>query len=359
MSQFTRDDNFQHDQSGFTGVLLTNLGSPDAPTAPALRRYLAEFLGDPRVVETPRWLWRLILHGIILRVRPAKSAKLYRAVWTDEGAPLIHISSRQLTGVEARLRATHSGNFRVAIAMRYGSPAISDVLERWRTAGLRRLVVLPLYPQYSATTTGTTFDAVADCLKQWRWVPELRFLNHYHDDPGYIAALADSIRQGRTERSHLLFSFHGLPQRYLQAGDPYFCHCQKTARLVAAALGLNESAWSVAFQSRFGREPWLQPYTGERLRELAVRGDRNVTVVCPGFAADCLETLEEIDTTYRREFMDAGGRSFTYVPALNDSAPHLEALSAILSTAAGDWLDRSDPDPALTRQQAVALGATR
>lgn len=330
---------FTHDQPACTGVLLTNLGTPDAPTAAALRRYLAEFLWDSRVVEIPRLPWWLILHGIILRLRPARSARKYELIWTPEGSPLLAISRRQAAAVAAALADRHPGPIRVALGMRYGHPSLAAALAELRAAGAQRLLVLPLYPQYSATTVASTFDAVAAELRTWRWLPELRVITHYHDDPGYLDALAASIRTARAERpgERLLFSFHGLPKRNLLAGDPYHCQCLKTARRVAERLELQAEQWTVAFQSRFGRAEWLQPYTGALLAEWAKAGVKSVDVICPGFAADCLETLEEIAIENRQVFLDAGGERYRYIPALNDAPAHIDALADLIDRHAAGW----------------------
>lgn len=359
---------FAHDQAACTGVLLANLGTPDAPTPAALRRYLAEFLWDRRVVEIPRLPWWLILHGIILRVRPARSARKYRAIWTPEGSPLLAISRRQAAALAAALADRHPGAIRVALGMRYGNPSIAAALAELRAAGARRLLVLPLYPQYSATTTASTFDAIAAELRAWRWLPELRFVAHYHDDPGYLDALAASVRAARAERpgERLLFSFHGLPKRNLLAGDPYHCQCHKTARLVAERLGLQAAQWAVAFQSRFGRAEWLQPYTGALLADWAKAGVKTVDVVCPGFAADCLETLEEIAIENRQVFLAAGGERYRYIPALNDAPTHIGALVDLIGRHATGWPEFDaalDPsavaaERAACRDRASAMGAT-
>ena len=359
MSRYTAVSEFQHDQAECSGILLTNLGTPAAPTAAAIRRYLAEFLWDPRVVERPRWLWWLVLHGIILRLRPRRAAKAYAEIWTDEGSPLLHISQQQTTLLQPALQALFTGPVKVALAMRYGEPSIAAGLQRLRAAGARRILVLPLYPQYSATTTASTLDAVTRELQQWRWVPELRFVNHYHDHPAYIRAVANSIQaawqtSGRPDK--LLFSFHGLPQRYLHAGDPYFCECHKTARLVAEHLQLDAAQWQTTFQSRFGPEPWLQPYTDHTLENLGKQGVQHVQVICPGFAADCLETLEEINLQNRAIFLTAGGKTFHYIPALNTAPDHIQLLTELVQQHASDWLTlplRNDK----TGERATALGA--
>jgi ferrochelatase len=345
-----------------TGVLLTNLGTPEAPTAAALRRYLAEFLSDRRVIELPPWLWQPILHGIVLRVRPRRSAAAYARIWTDAGSPLLAYSKRQAAALDRALaRDVPDDDIVTALAMRYGSPTIASALEFLHAAGVRRLLVLPLYPQYSAATTGSTFDAVTGALRRWRWVPELRFVNHYHDDAAYIAALADSVRRhqdahGRPQK--LLISFHGLPKHYFLAGDPYFCHCQKTARLLAAALELGAGHYEVAFQSRFGPREWLRPYTDETLKTWARNGISHVQVICPGFAADCLETLEEIAILNKKLFLHHGGRQFSYIPALNDESAHVAALAGIARRHLCGWEGSASRERREeSRRRAMEMGA--
>ncbi len=370
MTRYSSDNDFQHGGAESTGVLLMNLGTPDAPTPQALRRYLAEFLWDPRVVEVPRPLWWLILHGIILRFRPARSARAYARIWEDTGSPLLTITQRQAAALRQTLQARCPGPLELAVGMRYGKPSIREGLESLRNAGVRRLLLLPLYPQYSASTTASTLDAVSDVLKTWRWVPELRFINHYHDDPGYIQACAARIQahwaaHPRGER--LLLSFHGIPKRYLLHGDPYHCECHKTGRLIAEALGLEEGQWQVSFQSRFGREEWLQPYTDHVLQAMPGQGVKSVDVFCPGFAADCLETLEEIAMENKAFFLEAGGEHFGYVPALNDSEEHIAALADLVMRHMQGWPEAS-PDwngaevqaaAAESRERALAMGADR
>lgn len=322
-----------------TGVLITNLGTPDAPTPAALRNYLAQFLSDPRVIETPRLVWWPILHGIILRVRPRRSARAYRKVWTEAGSPLLAVSRKQCAalrsalGAEASDAGDVSGSIQIELGMRYGNPSIRSALEKLRSHDINSLLVLPLYPQYSAATTASTFDAVADVLKTWRRIPRLTMITDYHDDLGYIGALAESIRShwaqsGKPDK--LLFSFHGLPRDYVLAGDPYEHQCRTSARLVARELELDENHWQVSFQSRFGPREWLQPYTDKLLREWGKSGIGHVQVICPGFAADCLETLEEIDIQNRDFFQSAGGKQFSYIPALNDHPRHITALCDII-----------------------------
>lgn len=349
---------YSHDQQSTTGVLVTNLGTPDAPTPAALRRYLREFLSDPRIVDLPRWLWRPILHGVILRIRPRRSAHAYRRVWTEQGSPLLAISRRQVQALQAALQTKFRGPVVVALGMRYGNPSIAAALEQLRAAHARRVLILPLYPQYSATTTASTFDALAAVFKTWRWMPELRMVNHYHDEPGYIQALADSIREAwrtRAPAERLLFSFHGIPKRHLLLGDPYHCECLKTARLVAERLELPEQRWQVAFQSRFGREEWLQPYANQTLRDWAKQGVKNVEVICPGFSADCLETLEEIAMENRDVFLGAGGQSYHYIPALNDRPDHIQMLADLVARHTCGWTE-TDPrwNAALSASQAEA-----
>ncbi len=345
-----------------TAVLLVNLGTPDAPTAPALRRYLAQFLSDPRVVEIPRLLWALILHGIILRVRPAKSAAKYATVWTPDGSPLKVWTEKQAKLLQGML-GERGLRVRVAHAMRYGQPAIAQTLDALKRKGVRRVLVLPAYPQYSGATTASVIDDVARWALRTRHVPELRFINRYHDDPAYIAALAQTVREhwqreGRADK--LVMSFHGMPARTLQLGDPYHCECLKTGRLLAEALGLKDGQWLVTFQSRFGKAKWLEPYTEPSLVKLAKGGLKTVDVICPGFAADCLETLEEIDQEARAAFLAAGGQRFGYIACLNDHAAGMRALTGLAQRHLQGWpLEAAHPDTlALQRQRALAAGAS-
>jgi ferrochelatase len=340
------------------GVVLANLGTPDAPDAPALRRYLREFLLDPRVIELPRPLWWLVLHAAVLPFRPRKSAALYRKVWTAEGSPLLVITRRQAAGVAALLARDVPAPVHVRAAMRYGNPSIRSALRDLAGLGCRRVLALPLYPQYAAVTTGSTFDAVAAELAGWRWVPELRMVHPYHDEPAYVEALAASLREAwaaAPPAEKLLFSFHGIPRRYFLAGDPYFCHCQKTARLVAERLGLPRERYAVTFQSLFGREEWLRPYTEDTLRELAAAGVRSLDVICPGFSADCLETLEEIDSLNREVFLHAGGETYRYVPALNDRPDHLRLLADLVLRNLAGWIEPAG-DMAARAAEAAATG---
>ncbi len=337
---YINNPDLRHDTPERLGVLLVNLGTPDAPTAAAVRRYLAQFLWDPRVVELPRLVWWLILHGVILRVRPPRTAQAYQAVWTADGSPLLAIAKRQAKAVQEALDARFPGPVRVALGMRYGNPSIPSALAQLRAANVRRLLVLPLYPQYSATTTASTFDAVSRELSTWRLLPEVRFVNQYHDDPGYITALVSSIRaywdeHGEPER--LLFSFHGIPMDYFLNGDPYHCQCQKTARLVVEQLGLTAERWLLSFQSRFGVQEWLRPYTDETLKAWGGAGVRSIQVISPGFSADCLETIEEISVENRDYFLQAGGQSYGYIPCLNDRPEHIEMLAGLVERHCAGW----------------------
>lgn len=342
-SRYTGSDDHSHDMPERTGVLVVNLGTPDAPTPAAVRRYLRQFLSDPRVIEIPRARWWFILQAILL-VRPRRSARLYGKVWREDGSPLLHFSRLQVEALWSELGGRCPGPVSVVLGMRYGHPSIPDAMDALRRENVRRLLVLPLYPQYSATTTGSAFDAVAGVLEKTRWLPELRFVNHYHDHEGYIRALADSVREhwqahGRGEM--LLMSFHGLPERYLRAGDPYHCECHKTARLVAERLDLKQDEYRVTFQSRVGREEWLKPYTADTVAALGQSGARTLDVICPGFSADCLETLEEIAMQNADIFRANGGASLRYIPALNDRAGHIRFLADLAMTHLQDWPEAS------------------
>ncbi|MBK8971632.1 MAG: ferrochelatase [Hahellaceae bacterium] len=341
--QYTGQTSYSHSTPEKNGVLLINLGSPDNPDTASVRRYLAEFLWDPRIVEVPRLLWWLVLHGIILRFRPARSARKYASIWQEHGSPLTQITADQTRALGKLVKANplgpNSPELVVEYAMRYGNPSIEHVITRMLEDGVSRLLIVPLYPQYSATTTASVFDRVVDVLKKFRRLPELRFLTHYHDHPDYIDACADRIREsfkhdGKPDT--LLFSYHGIPERYFKAGDPYFCECHKTSRLIAEKLALPEGTWKTTFQSRFGREPWLQPYTDETLKNLGKQVEA-VSVFCPGFAADCLETLEEIDDENREIFLEAGGKRFVYIPALNTESAHIRALDALIRRNLTGW----------------------
>ncbi|WP_372528229.1 ferrochelatase [Piscinibacter sp.] len=346
-----------------TAILLCNLGTPDAPTPAALRRYLGEFLSDPRLVEIPRAVWWPILHGIILRVRPRRSAAKYASIWTREGSPL-----KVWTEMQSKLLSGYLGQrgrrVSVRYAMRYGTPSIASVLDDMKRAGVDRVLVLPLYPQYSGPTTASVIDAVADWSRGIRTIPELRFVNRYHDDAGYIGALAKRVTDhwmahGRPDK--LVLSFHGVPKRTLLLGDPYHCECQKTARLLGERLGLQRDEMIVSFQSRFGKAQWLQPYTEPTLVALAKRGVKRVDVMCPGFAADCLETLEEIAQQARSAFLQAGGAEFHYIPCLNDQHEWIAALANLALRHLQGWPVGLPEEPHLAqqRERALQLGASR
>ncbi|MBT3196544.1 MAG: ferrochelatase [Gammaproteobacteria bacterium] len=319
--------------SAKTGILVTNLGTPDSATPAALRRYLAEFLWDRRVVDMARIPWWLILHGVILRVRPGKVARAYQKVWTEQGGPLLVISQQQRAAIEQQLQRQLNQKVPVVLGMRYGNPSIASALESLKESGVTRIIVLPLYPQYSAATTGSTFDAVSQTLQQWRSIPELTFISHYYNHPAYIDSLANSIKDQWKERSpaqQLLLSYHGLPLRYHQAGDPYREQCEATTVALAEQLNLKEGAVQMLFQSRFGGEEWLQPYTDETLQQLPNQGIERVEIACPGFSADCVETLEEIALQNRDLFLQSGGSDYHYIPALNSRDDHIQALTEIL-----------------------------
>lgn len=353
---------FKHGTPQKTAVVLINLGTPDHPDTPSLRRYLGQFLSDPRVVEIPRLIWWLILNLIILRIRPKKSAAKYRTVWTEEGSPLLAIGKRQVAALEAGFKARRWG-VRVELAMRYGNPSVASVMDSLRKDAFDRILILPLYPQYAAATTASSFDAVFDWAKPVRNVPELRLVKHYHDHPAYIHALAEHVRQqwrkiGTPDFARgdvLLMSFHGVPEKTLLDGDPYHCECHKTARLVAEELGLEKAHYRVTFQSRFGKAKWLGPYTDKTLQSLGQAGTRRLDVMCPGFMADCLETLEEINDEGRETFQHAGGGEFNYLPCLNDS----ELAGALLTEIAGQHLQGWPVDLGYEESAAAELSASR
>lgn len=347
--------NAAHESAARTGVLLINLGTPDEPTASAIRRYLRQFLSDRRVVELPRAIWLIVLYLFILPFRPRRLAHAYASVWTPEGSPLLAFSRLQQQALALRL----GPDVRVGMAMTYGEPSIARTLTEFERDQVRRILVLPLYPQYSATTTAAALDALFDALREQRWLPDIRTVNSYHDEPAYIDALASSLRAHGAEHGdgdHLLISFHSIPRQYLEAGDPYFCFCQKTARLLAAQLGLADGKWSVSFQSRLGRAPWLQPYTDLVIPQLAESGVKTLDVICPGFAADCLETLEEVAIRYAEDFRAAGGTALRYVPALNASEVHIEALASLCHKHLAGWpaTQGGDVEPISERLARVA-----
>lgn len=343
-----QSQSFNHADQDKIGVLITNLGTPETPTKSALRSYLKEFLADPRVVEIPRLVWLLILHGIILNVRPARSAEAYASVWSDEGSPLMVHTQAQAKALQARFASEE--NVIVKMAMRYGQPSVSSAINDMLDSGVRKLLVLPLYPQYSGSTTASTYDAIARDFVQRRWLPDFRFISHYHDRPDYIEAVANKIaahREARGGADLLVFSFHGVPKSYLENGDPYHCECHKSARLIAERLQLKDSEYRVVFQSRFGYAEWLQPYCDETMKTLPLEGVKSVQVVCPGFSADCLETIEEIDVENRQYFMDAGGERYEYIPALNSDPAHIDMLYGLVQDNLAGWRVEQDPERAV------------
>lgn len=360
--RFNGVKDFSHSQGDRIGVLITNLGTPDEATTPALRRYLKEFLSDPRVVEVPRPIWWFILNGIILNIRPAKSAAAYREVWTDEGSPLLTHTVNQCKALKACLAERYGDRVQVEFAMRYGNPSISSTLEKMQQAGVRKLVVLPLYPQYSGATSASTFDAIAADFMKRRWLPDMNFISHYHDFEPYIDALAQKVREFQATAGvpdKLIFSYHGVPKRYLLQGDPYHCECHKTSRLLAEKLGLSSDQYMTTFQSRFGREEWLKPYTDETLKALPGKGVKSIQVFCPGFSSDCLETIEEIGQENRDYFMDNGGESYEYIPALNDDPSHIDMMAQLLEPHLQPWLLTPERQGEDTLKYARLQGADR
>jgi len=370
MPTFQSLPEYEHGSPESLGVLVVNLGTPDDPSPGAVRRYLRQFLSDQRVVEIPRPIWLMILYGFILPFRPKRSAEAYSKIWTEDGSPLLRISEDIARSLQDKLKQRFSGPVHAVLGMSYGKPSIPDALQKLYDEGARRIVLLPLYPQYSGTTTASVFDAVTTELSKRRWVPELRFINHYHDAPGYIAALAASVRDywdrnGRGDR--LLLSFHGVPKQTLLKGDPYHCQCQKTARLLADALELSGAQCIVAFQSRLGKAEWLKPYADETIAELGRGGLERLDVLCPGFAADCLETLEETAMQNREIFREAGGGDLHYIPALNARDDHVDFLARLVEKHSGGWPE-SSPDWSeseaarerdKSRERALAMGADR
>ncbi len=356
----------QHDQAARVGILLINLGTPEAPTAAAVRPYLKEFLWDRRVVEIPRPLWWLILNGIILNLRPKKSAEKYASIWRAEGSPLKVYTERVAKLLKGQLGERLNQPVRVDYAMRYGQPGVADKLAEMKAQGVDRLLLLPLYPQYAASSTGSALDAVWQTLLHTRNLPEIRAIKHFHDHPGYIAALRQSVEAYWAEHGRpdvLVMSFHGTPRRSLDLGDPYHCECRKTGRLLAEALGLAPERCRVSFQSRFGRAEWLRPYTAATLEELGRAKTRRVDVICPGFVADCLETLEEIAMEGKTSFLNAGGGEFRYIPALNDRPLWVGALADLARAHLAGWIDETWREAGEIQgsqnrlQQARALGA--
>lgn len=326
--KFVGEEDFKHQNRQKTGVLICNLGTPETYKTKDVRRFLRQFLSDGRVIEIPKIIWWFILNGIILTLRPSKSAKLYKSVWTKEGSPLL-VLSKKLT---EKLKKSVGDSCEVELAMRYGNPSMESALMSLKNKNCRKLIVIPMFPQYSGTTTGSIFDEVARVLSKWRWVPSLSFVNSYHDHPKYINALADSLSNHIKNNSpqKIIFTYHGIPKRNFDLGDPYQCYCQKTTRLVAEKLNLEDDTYITTFQSRFGPAEWLKPYTSDTMGELPLQEVKNVLVVAPAFSVDCLETIEEIDQENKEIFLKAGGEKFTYAPCLNDSSGQVNLLKAII-----------------------------
>lgn len=363
---FRPEPPYAHGTAPQTGILLVNLGTPDEPTAPAVRRYLKQFLSDERVVEIWRPLWWLILNGIILNTRPKKTAKKYEGIWKKDGSPLRVITERQAQMLRGYLGEQTGVKFPVVVAMRYGNPSIQAGIDQLKAQNCANILVLPLYPQYAASTTASTMDEIGRVLAGVRNVPGIRFVRSFHDHPAYIRAIAKNVlaewtKIGRPDfkQDKLMMSFHGLPKFHLDKGDPYHCQCHKSARLIAAELGVKEGDYAVTFQSRFGRAEWLQPYTDKTLEKLGKAGTRRLDIIAPGFAADCLETLEELAIENRNVYLEAGGKEYHYIPVANDTQPFVEALSAVATENLGGWIDRA-PDATALKDSAVrakAMGA--
>ena len=332
-------DGFKEKYRNKIGILLTNLGTPDAPTKKDVKKYLNQFLMDRRVVDLNRLLWIPILKLIILRIRPKKSAKLYKSIWTKDGSPLLSITKKILTKLQSQID-DQDCEYIIDIGMRYGNPSISDALNNFKDNNISKILIFPLYPQAGSPTTSSTFDFVSKVLKEWPWVPELRFINGYHDNSDYIKAISKTIEKsyeenGRPEKT--IISFHGMPKRYLDMGDPYYCFCHKTARLVSEELKLKDSEYTMAFQSRFGREEWLQPYLDDVIQTYAQEGIKKVHIISPGFSADCLETLEEINIQYKKLFIKYGGEALHYIPCLNDNDSHILMMKNIIINQTKGW----------------------
>jgi ferrochelatase len=332
---FLGEQEFEHKPSEKIGILICNLGTPDSFKTKDVRKFLKQFLSDGRVIEIPKIIWWFILNGIILIFRPSKSAKLYKSVWTEEGSPLMVYSEKLIN----ELKKGFSENSEIELAMRYGNPSIEVGLLSLKNKNCRNLIILPMFPQYSGTTTGSVFDEVSRVLSKWRWVPNLNFINSYHDDEDYISALSESLEDQikKVSPQKIIFSYHGIPKRNFTQGDPYHCLCKKTTRLVAEKLDLEETSYMTTFQSRFGRAEWLKPYTSETMENLPQENIKNILVIAPGFSVDCLETIEEIDEENKEIFMEAGGEIFNYVPCLNDSQPHINFIKNFLLKQIAIW----------------------
>jgi ferrochelatase len=360
---FRPEPPYAHGTPTQTGILLVNLGTPDEPTAPAVRRYLKQFLSDQRVVEIWKPLWWLILNGIILNTRPKKTAKKYESIWRKDGSPLRAITERQAQMLRGYLGEQTGVKFPVVAAMRYGNPSIQAGIDQLKAQHCDRILVLPLYPQYAASTTASTLDEIGRVLANIRNVPAIRFVRSFHDHPAYVKAMAKNVmaewtKIGRPDfkQDKLVMSFHGLPKFHLDKGDPYHCQCYKSARLVAEELGVKDGDYVVTFQSRFGRAEWLQPYTDKTMEKLGKAGTRRLDIIAPGFAADCLETLEELALENRNVFLEAGGREYHYIPVANDTQAFVEALVEVAKENLGGWMDgaaRFDADVSSSRSKAM------
>ena len=340
--KYEGEKNYKHGKKERIGILITNLGTPDKPNKEALKTYLKEFLSDHRVIEIPRLIWQAILRLIILNLRPQKSAKLYKSIWKKEGGPLLLMLQKQKKGIQKTLRKS-SKNLEIEIGMRYGNPSIKLGLENLRSKRCRKILILPLYPQYCAATTGSTFDKVTEILRKWRWIPEIRFVNNYFEESMYIECLVKSIKEswkkdGKTQK--LIFSYHGVPKKYLLKGDPYYCFCQKTTRLVAERMKLKKKDYITTFQSKFGPGEWLQPYTDKTLEELPKKGIKKIHILSPGFSSDCLETLEELEVQNKENFLSSGGERYNYIKCLNDDPQHLKMLGFLILNHIKGWTEK-------------------
>ena len=339
MVKYIGEKDYEHGSKEKIGVLITNLGTPDAPNKKELKVYLNQFLSDPRVIELPKILWQIILKLVILQIRPSKSAEAYKQIWTDKGSPLLDIANRQLNKIQSSFSSKNE-NIVFEVGMRYGNPSIPDALLKLQKKQVRRLLVLPMYPQYCAATTGSTFDEVTNVLQKWRWIPEMRFINQYFEEKNYIEALSNSIKsfwKKTSKPQKIIFSYHGIPKRYLTNGDPYHCFCLKTTRLVKEYMGLSDDEIMTTFQSRFGREEWLKPYTSETLKELPKQGIKNIHIISPGFSSDCLETLEELEEENKEYFMESGGENYHYIPCLNDDDDHIDVFVNLIKKHTQGW----------------------
>ena len=339
MVKYIGEKDYEHGSKEKIGVLITNLGTPDAPNKKELKVYLNQFLSDPRVIELPKILWQIILKLVILQIRPSKSAEAYKQIWTDKGSPLLDIANRQLNKIQSSFSSKNE-NIVFEVGMRYGNPSIPDALLKLQKKQVRRLLVLPMYPQYCAATTGSTFDEVTNVLQKWRWIPEMRFINQYFEEKNYIEALSNSIKsfwKKNPKPQKIVFSYHGIPKRYLTNGDPYHCFCLKTTRLVKENMGLSDDEIMTTFQSRFGREEWLKPYTSETLKELPKQGIKNIHIISPGFSSDCLETLEELEEENKEYFMESGGENYHYIPCLNDHDDHIDVFVNLIKKHTQGW----------------------